>query len=99
MSDNHRRYCAIKNALTQLCPQAKGNQVCHFLTLTALICGIVGSHKTQLPAIASKAPGTAKRQSRITRYERWIKNKAVTVKEYYLPYVMALIASLPEGPL
>jgi len=99
MSDNHRRYCAIKNALAQLCPNLKGHKACHLLTLTALICGIVGSHKTQLPAIASKVPGKAKRQSRITRYERFLKNKVITIKEYYLPYVEALLASLPEGPL
>ena len=99
MSDNHRRYCAIKKALTQLCPNLKGHKAGHLLTLTALICGIVGSHKTQLPAIASKVPGTAKRQSRITRYERFLKNKTITIKQYYLPYVQALLASLPEGPL
>jgi Transposase DDE domain len=99
MSDNHRRYCAIKEALTRLCPHAKGHHARHLATLTALVCGIVGSHQTQLPAIASKAPGTAKRQSRITRYERWLKNKTVTVAQYYLPYVQALLNSLPEGPL
>jgi hypothetical protein len=99
MSDNHRRYCAIKNALTRLCPNAKGNVARHLTTLSALICGIVGSHQSQLPAIASKAPGeAAKRQSRITRYERFLKNKAITVQQYYLPYVKALLKSLPEGP-
>jgi hypothetical protein len=71
MSDNHRRYCAIKDALTRLCPHAKGSVARHLSTLPALICGIVGSHQSRLPAIASKAPGeAAKRQSRITRYER-----------------------------
>lgn len=62
-------------------------------------CGIVGSQKCQLPAIANKAPGKPKRQSRITCYELWLKNKSVTLKQYYLPYVQALLASLPEGPL
>src|SRR5438552_339150 len=99
MSDNHRRYCAIKDALMRLCPHAKGNVARHLTTLTALICGIVGSCKTQLPAIASYAPGKAKRQSRITRYERFLKNKTITVEQYYLPYVKALLASLPPGPL
>lgn len=67
--------------------------------MTALICGIVGSGRTQLPAIASKTPGEAKRQSRITRYERFIKNKRVTIEQYYRPYLQALLASLPDGPL
>src|SRR4051812_29190151 len=99
MSDNHRRYCAIKKALLQLCPHAKGRATGHLLTLTALICGIVGSQQCQLPAIASKAPGKSKRQSRVTRYERWLKNKTITIQQYYLPYVQVLLASLPEGPL
>ena len=99
MSDNHRRYFAIHCALTRLCPNAKGHAARHLRTLTALICGIVGSKKTQLPAIASKTPGPAKRQSRITTFERWIKNKAITVERYYLPYIRAFLASLPEGPL
>ena len=99
MSDNHRRYCAIKKALTQLCPHLKGNKARHLNTLIAMICGIVGSQQTQLPDIATKVPGTIKRQSRITSFERFLKNKAVTVKEYYLPFIQALIASLPPGPL
>ena len=99
MSDNHRRYCAIKEALTRLCPHAKGRTAQHLTTLTALICGIVGSKHTKLPAIATKAPGKAKRQSRITRYERFLKNKTITTKQYYLPFVQALLKSLPEGPL
>lgn len=99
MSDNYRRYFAIKNALLRLCPNAKGHQARHLLTLSALICGIIGSRKVQLPAIATAAPGTAKRQSRITCFERWLKNKKITVEQYYLPFVCALLASLPEGPL
>ena len=99
MSDNHRRYCAIKKALLRLMPQTKGHAARHLRTLTALICGIVGSKKTQLPAIASKTPGPAKRQSRITPFERWLKNETVTVDRYYLPSVKELLNSLPEGPL
>ena len=99
MPDNHRRYFAIQTALSRLMPQAKGHAACHLRTLTALICGIVGSKRTQLPAIASKTPGTAKRQSRITTFERWLKNDTVTVDRYYLPYVKDLLKSLPEGPL
>ena len=99
MSDNHRRYCAIHEALTQLMPHAKGHVARHLLTLTALICGIVGSKHTQLPAVATKIPGKAKRQSRITTLERWLKNKTVTFERFYVPYVQRLLASLPVGPL
>lgn len=99
MSDNHRRYCAINQALRRLSPHLKGHAERHLATLAALICGIVGSKQTQLPAIASKTPGPAKRQSRITIFERWLKNDKVTVERFYLPYVTALLKSLPDVPL
>ena len=99
MSDTHRRYCAIHDALKQLMPQAKGHLAQHLVTLAALICGIVGSKSTQLPAVATKIPGPAKRLSRITTLERWLKHKSVTVETFYLPFVHALLASLPSGLL
>jgi hypothetical protein len=99
MSDNHRRYYAIHEALRRLTPHAKGHRARHLVALAALICGIVGSKSSQLPAIASKTPGRAKRQSRITTWERWLNNKAITVEAYYLPFVTELLNSLPEGPL
>ncbi len=99
MSDNHRRYCVINQALRRLSPHLKGHAERHLATLTALICGIVGSKQTQLPAIASKTPGTAKRQSRITTFKRWLKNDKVTAEQFYLPYVTALLKSLPDAPL
>ncbi len=99
MSDNHRRYCAIHKALMRLTPHAKGHRARHLGALAALICGIVGSKNSQLPAIASKTPGRAKRPSRITTWERWLNNKTITVQDYYLPYVTDLLHSLPEGPL
>jgi hypothetical protein len=99
MSDNHRRYYAIHQALKQLMPHAKGHLAQHLVTLAALICGIVGSKNVQLPAIATKIPGDAKRQSRITMLECWLKHKTVTVETFYVPYVQALLASLPAGPL
>ena len=99
MSDNHRRYCAIRDALVQLSPHLKGHALRHRLTLAALICGIVGSKHSHLPAIASKAPSKAKRQSRIMRYARWLKNKQITPEHYFVPFLNGLLASLPEGPL
>ena len=99
MSDNHRRYFAIKKALWRMMPQTRGHAARHLTPLTAMICGIVGSKKTQLPAIASKIPGPAKRQSRITTFERWLKNETVTRDRYSLPCIKELLQSLPAGPL
>ena len=43
MSDNLRRYRAIRNALTQCYPgEPQGNVARHLITLAALISGIVG---------------------------------------------------------
>jgi len=43
-------------------------------TLAALVSGIVGSRSTNLPAIAGKAPDRTKRESRVKRFSRWMKN-------------------------
>jgi len=65
MSDNLRRYCAIHSALLQLYPsEPTGNLARHLKTLAALVCGIVGSKKCHLPAVADKAPDGRKRESR-----------------------------------
>ena len=57
MSDNLRRYRAIRDALTHAYPTPPtGNFARHLQTLAALISGIVGSKSTQLPHIATKVP-------------------------------------------
>ena len=57
MSDNLRRYRAIRNALVHAYPaQPTGHLARHLPTLAALLSGIVGSKSTQLPHIAAKAP-------------------------------------------
>lgn len=100
MSDNLRRYCAIHSALLQLYPrEATGNLARHLKTLAALVCGIVGSKKTHLPAIAGKAPDGKKRESRAKRFARFLQNKSVTTEDFFVPYAQALMQSLPPGPL
>ena len=61
MSDNLRRYRAIRHALVQCYPTSSlGNFARHLNTLAALISGIVGSKSTQLPQIAAKVPNGTK---------------------------------------
>jgi hypothetical protein len=61
MSDNLRRYRAIRQALAQCYPPSSpGNFARHLNTLAALISGIVGSKSTQLPHIATKVPDGTK---------------------------------------
>ena len=65
MSDNLRRYRAIRDALTQCYPgQPSGTVARHLITLAALISGIVGSKSTQLPHIAAQVPNGTKLESR-----------------------------------
>jgi Transposase DDE domain len=100
MSDNLKRYCNIHAALRKLCRhEPKGNHARHLTTLTLLISGIVGSKKCQLSAVATKAAAGSLRESRIKRLTRFLQNERITPEVYFLPYVQALLASLPDGPL
>jgi hypothetical protein len=105
MSDNLRRYIAIESQLKQLLPsEPQGNFARHLRTLALCVSGLVGARKAHLPAIASKAPGASspkggKRESRVKRLERWLRNKEVTPEAFFAPYAQALLASLPPGPL
>ena len=95
MSDNLRRYRAIRKALIQGYPDVpQGNVVRHLTTLAALISGIVGSHSTQLPKIAPQVPTGTKPESRVQRFARWVDNDAITEEVYFVPYVEVLLRHL-----
>ena len=95
MSDNLRRYRAIRDALTQAYPaQPTGNVARHLHTLAALISGIVGSKSTQLPTIATKVPDGTKPESRVKRFARWIDNERILEEMYFLPYAERLLTHL-----
>ncbi len=86
MSDNLRRYRAIRSALTQAYPvQPTGNFARHLQTLAALISGIVGSKSTQLPHIATKVPDGTRPESRSKRFARWLDNERILEEMYFLP--------------
>ena len=92
MSDNLRRYRAIRNALTQAYPTPPtGNFARHVQTLAALISGIVGSKSTQLPTIATKVPDGTKPESRVKRFARWLGNDNLLEEVYFLPYAAILL--------
>jgi hypothetical protein len=87
MSDNLRRYRAIRKALIQGYPDVpKGNMARHLPTLAALISGLVGSQSTQLPKIAAHVPDGAKPESRVKRLARWVGNTTITEDVYFVPY-------------
>jgi hypothetical protein len=95
MSDNLRRYRAIHKALLQGYPEApQGNMARHVTTLAALISGIVGSHSTQFPTMATQVPNGTKPESRIKRFARWVDNATITEEVYFLPYAEVLLQHL-----
>jgi hypothetical protein len=88
MSDNLRRYRAIRDALTQWYPgQPTGSIARHLTMLAALISGIVGSKSTQLPSIATKIPDGARPESRVKRLTRWLDNERVVFQKWRWPYL------------
>ena len=93
MSDNLRRYRAIRDALTPYYPgQPTGTVARHLTTLAALISGIVGGKSTQLPHIATQVPDGTKPESRVKRFTRWLDNERILEERYFLPYAESLLA-------
>ena len=100
MSDNLRRYRAIREALTQWYPsEPTGNMARHLTTLAALISGIVASKSTQLPKIATQVPDGNKPESRVKRFARWVGNDDICEEVYFFPYADVLLAHLALQPL
>jgi hypothetical protein len=95
MSDNHRRYRAIHQALTQCYgDQMSGRMAQHVAVLAALINGIVASKSSQLPQIALKMADRAKVESRVKRFSRWLDNDQIKEEIYFLPYAELLLECL-----
>jgi hypothetical protein len=95
MSDNLRRYRAIRDALTQWYPgQPSGTVARHLITLAALISGIASSKSTQLPHIAAKVPNGTNPESRVKRFARWCDNTHILEEMYFLPYADVLLRHL-----
>lgn len=95
ISDNLRRYRAIRGALRQCHPgEPTGNVARHLTTLAALISGIVASKSTQLPNIATHVPDGNKVESRVKRFSRWIDNDHILEEVYFLPYADLLLSHL-----
>src|SRR5256885_2424587 len=95
MSDNLRRYRAIRQALKQWYPgEPSGRLAQHLTSLAVFISGIVGSKSSQLPSIATKVPERAKPDSRVKRLSRWLDNDAILEEVYFLPYAEMLLHQL-----
>src|SRR3989440_7465246 len=95
MSDNLRRYRAIRDALRKGYPGHPTGMVARHLTpLAALISGIVGSQSTQLPKVATHVPDGAKPASRVKRFARWVDHAPITAERSVVPYAEVMLAHL-----
>ena len=98
MSDNHRQYRTIRNALTERYPfEPEGHLARHLNTLAGMISGIVSSRRTNLPQMADQVPDATRVDSRIKRFSRWINNEHLDLETYFLPYVTLLLEGLASG--
>ena len=59
-----------------------------------LVCGILGSRSSQLPAIANHVPVSGQNESLVMRFRRWLKNESIQGEVYFLPFVEHVVASL-----
>jgi len=100
MSDNLKRYRAIKDALKQFYPRdAQGHLAQHLNSLAALVSGMVGSKHSQLPLIASKIPGPSAPASRAKTCSRWINAEHNDYDAYFLPFIQDLLRQLAQVTL
>ena len=101
MGDNHHVYRRISESLRQIYPKRlTGNQARHMNTLAGMVSGIVRSGKSQLKAMAKKAPDQSKVESRIKRFSRYLQNEGIDGQTYFMPFLEALLVGLAKsGPL
>jgi hypothetical protein len=100
MSDNLKRYRAIKAGLYQVYATPLQGRLQQSLNVLAMfINGIVASRSTHLRAVAKKTPTSAKVTSREKQLSRWCQNEHVSYETHMLPFVEQLLAGLATQTL
>jgi hypothetical protein len=100
VSDNHHRYRSIRTSLSQLyASEPRGMEAKHLNVLASLISGIVGSHSTNYPKIASKVPDRTKLESRVKRYSRFVNEADAKQEVHLMPFAERLLANLSDHTL
>jgi len=95
MSDNLRRFQAVRTALNKYYPQTDSKRrQRHLTTLAAMVAGIVAAGSSQLPKMAQKAPDKTKTESRVKRFTRFIQNKRITYEGFFMPCARDVVVSL-----
>lgn len=95
MSDSHKRYDSIRKALCVLwSEEAKGKTAKQMNVLASMICGIVGSKRTNYPSIANQAPGGIRLESKVKAYSRWVNAGKEDVEVHWMPFAGKLLVNL-----
>lgn len=101
MSDSHRRYCAVKDKLRQLLPEAWAECQSRMINLSLLVSAIVKAQDLTQHALAAEMPVLAQDTSLAQRQRRWLMNEQVDVNACYEPIIgpflqaMGRAATLP----
>jgi hypothetical protein len=69
----------------QICELRPGQRITQIRNFVLLMYGIYQSRSVYLSRIAGKIPGKAKLQSTVKRFERFLDNSAIRVREWYQP--------------
>lgn len=59
-----------------------------------MICGLIGSGRSHLSAIAGHTPSHCRTESQIKQFSRWLQNENIDAEVYYLPYLKLILAGL-----
>ena len=95
MSDNVRRFLAVRTALTKYYPDTGSKRHHrHLTTLAAMVAGLVAAGSSHLPKIAQKTPDKTKTESRVKRFTRFIQNQTVTYESFFMPCARDVVVSL-----
>lgn len=68
-------------------------------TLAGFVCGILKSHRVTLSEVAGEIPNVGKEESKIKQLKRWVSNKRIEFKVYFLPFIQVLLQNLATQTL
>lgn len=96
MSDKLKVYSKVYGSLKKHMKSIEQNRV---LILAMMITGILMGKKAQLSEMSLHVPHAAKPDSIAKRFQRFVKNEAVDVESYFLPFAREILAKLSSQPL
>jgi hypothetical protein len=95
MSDNLKRYLAIKQALRQLYPKEPQGRLAQSLNVLAMLSTALWPVEHHLRQVAKKTPVAAK-VSNARQLSRWYQNERVTYELHMLPFIRPCLPSWPS---